>query len=286
VSSPPARPTSTPPGQVPLGQRAGGPLGRLPKGEVRQVIAVGSGKGGVGKSSVTVMIAAELRRQGHEVGILDADVTGPSVPHLLGLGGHLVDRGQGIEPAVTPQGLRNVSSQYLLEEGSTPVIWRGPLVTRLITQFFAGVHWGALDYLLIDMPPGTSDVPLTVFQAIPIDGMVFVTTPQELAGLIVRKAINMARELHVPLLGLVENMKEVRCPHCRTSFSPYGESHARALAEEYDIPYLGGLPIDPRISETGDRGGLANYEDPALTEVVRAMVLSLREAQARTLNVL
>jgi len=167
----------------------------MDKGEVQHVVAVGSGKGGVGKSSVAALLAVELTRRGLHVGILDADITGPSIPKLLGLTGPLFDRGEGIEPAATPSGISVISSQFMVEDEQTPVIWRGPLVTRLITQFFGGVHWGPLDYLLIDMPPGTSDVPLTVFQTIPIDGMVFVLTPQDLAALIVKKAMNMARDL-------------------------------------------------------------------------------------------
>ncbi|EQD42166.1 MRP-family nucleotide-binding protein, partial [mine drainage metagenome] len=166
----------------------------MDKGTIRRVVAVGSGKGGVGKSAATALLAAELRRRGLKVGVLDADVTGPSQPKLFGLSGPLVDRGEGIEPAVSPAGVPVVSSQFLVEDEQTPVIWRGPLVTRLILQFFGGVNWGPLDYLLIDMPPGTSDVPLTVFQSVPLDGMVFVFTPPELSAMIVKKAMNMARD--------------------------------------------------------------------------------------------
>jgi Mrp family chromosome partitioning ATPase len=194
----------------------------MDKGQIVHVIAVGSGKGGVGKSSVTALLAMELQRQGHSVGILDADITGPSIPKLLGMRGPLTDAGEGIEPARSRSGIPVVSSQFMVEDEQAPVIWRGPLVTRLITQFFGGVNWGKLDYLLIDMPPGTSDVPLTVFQTIPVDGMVFVLTPQDLAAMIVKKAMNMARDLHVALLGVVENMSWIVCPHCHETINLFG----------------------------------------------------------------
>lgn len=265
---------------------AGGVLQRLPKGQIQNVIAVGSGKGGVGKSAMTALLACELRRQGKKVGILDADITGPSVPKLLGLGGHLKDRGEGVEPAVTPEGIKAVSSQFLVEDAETPVIWRGPLVTRLITQFFGGVNWGELDFLFLDMPPGTSDVPLTVFQTVPIDGMVFVTTPQELAQLIVKKAVNMARELHVALLGIVENMATVECPHCHEVLRPYGPSRGEELARSYDTPFLGSLPIDARISELGDRGRISEYTSPMVASAAQGFLESLRESRSRTLTVL
>jgi Mrp family chromosome partitioning ATPase len=244
----------------------------MDKGAVKHVVAVGSGKGGVGKSSVTAMLAAELRRRGLSVGILDADITGPSIPKLLGLHGPLSDRGEGIEPAVSRTGMPIVSSQFMVEDEQTPVIWRGPLVTRLITQFFGGVHWGALDYLLIDMPPGTSDVPLTVFQTIPIDGMVFVLTPQDLAALIVKKAMNMARDLHVTLLGVVENMSWIRCPHCGEQISLFGEGHVASVADEYGIPLLARLPLATDISTLADGGRLEEFTSPELSGLADGVV--------------
>ncbi len=264
----------------------GGALQRLPKGDVTTVLAVGSGKGGVGKSSITALLAGELARRGSSVGLLDADITGPSLPKLLGLHGPLSDHGEGIEPARTEGGMKVVSSQFLVEESTTPVIWRGPLVTRLIMQFFGGVNWGTLDYLLLDMPPGTSDVPLTVFQTVPLDGMVFVTTPQELSGLIVKKAMNMARELRIPLLGLVENMGTARCPHCGETFRLYGPSRGPALAQEFDTPFLGELPVDPNLSELADQGRIDTYRSPELTGVTDQLLRSLEEARSRTLTVL
>lgn len=263
-----------------------GLLQRMGKGAIRHVVAVGSGKGGVGKSSVTALLAAELHRRGLAVGILDADVTGPSVPKLFGLTGGLVDRGEGIEPATTPDGLSVVSSQFMVEDEKTPVIWRGPLVTRLILQFFGGVSWGRLDYLLIDMPPGTSDVPLTVFQAIPLDGMVFVFTPQELAALIVRKAMNMARELHVPLLGVVENLSYLDCPHCHTHLEPFGPSVVASVAAEYGVPLLARLPIDPKVSTLGDAGQIGTYSSPEIQALTTAFLSAVETAQAESPTVL
>jgi Mrp family chromosome partitioning ATPase len=261
-------------------------LQRMDKGPIRQIVAVGSGKGGVGKSSTAVLLASELQRRGQKVGILDADITGPSVPKLLGLAGPLADRGEGIEPAHTSLGIPVVSSQFLVEDEQTPVIWRGPLVTRLILQFFGGVNWGPLDYLLIDMPPGTSDVPLTVFQTIPIDGMIFVFTPQDLAALIVKKAMNMARDLHVPLLGVVENLAYLDCPHCHERIELFGPSRVAAIAEEYGIPLLARLPVDPRISVLGDAGQIDTYRSPELTALADALLAQLASRQKDQLTVL
>ena len=258
----------------------------MDKGQVRHVIAVGSGKGGVGKSSVTALLATELQRRGLTVGILDADITGPSIPKLLGLTGPLTDAGEGIEPAKSRTGIPVVSSQFMVEDEQAPVIWRGPLVTRLITQFFGGVHWGALDYLLIDMPPGTSDVPLTVFQTIPIDGMVFVLTPQDLAALIVKKAMNMARDLHVSLLGVVENMSWIVCPHCHEMINLFGPGTVARVAEEYGIPILSRLPLTPSISELGDAGRVDEFRSAELTALAAALVDKVDELTKSAATVL
>ncbi len=252
----------------------------MDKGQIAHVLAIGSGKGGVGKSSTTVLLASELQRSGKRVGILDADITGPSIPKMLGLSGPLVDRGEGIEPATTGSGIPVVSSQFMVEDEKTPVIWRGPLVTRLIIQFFSGVNWGKLDYLLIDMPPGTSDVPLTVFQTIPIDGMVFVLTPQDLAALIVKKAMNMARDLHVPLLGLVENMGFLVCPHCGERIELFGRGRVETIATEYGVPFLGRVPVDPKMSDLADAGNLPAFHTPE-TESLAARLEESIAAQAR-----
>ncbi len=273
----------------PSGGPARGPRGllqRMDKGLLGRIVAVGSGKGGVGKSSVTALLALELRRRGRTVGILDADITGPSIPKLLGVTGPLVDRGEGIEPAVSRSGVPVVSSQFMVEDEQTPVIWRGPLVTRLITQFFGSVHWGRLDYLLIDMPPGTSDVPLTVFQTIPIDGMVFVLTPQDLAALIVTKAMNMARDLHVPLLGVVENMSYVRCPHCGEQIALFGESRVGRVASEYGVPVLARLPVAPVVSELSDAGRLDEHTSPEVEGLGTAFEKAVDDATKGAVTVL
>jgi Mrp family chromosome partitioning ATPase len=258
----------------------------MDKGLIVHVIAVGSGKGGVGKSSVTALLASELRRRGLTVGILDADITGPSIPKLLGLKGPLTDAGEGIEPAVSRAGVPVVSSQFMVEDEQAPVIWRGPLVTRLITQFFGGVHWGKLDYLLIDMPPGTSDVPLTVFQTIPIDGMVFVLTPQDLAVMIVKKAMNMARDLHVSLLGVVENMSWIVCPHCGEKIGLFGAGRVATVAEEYGIPVLSRLPLAPAVSELADHGQLDEFVSPELTALADALLAKVDEITKGSATVL
>jgi Mrp family chromosome partitioning ATPase len=258
----------------------------MDKGGVARVIAIASGKGGVGKSSTTALLASELRRHGLKVGILDADVTGPSQPKMFGVKGPLVDRGEGIEPAVTADGLAMVSSQFMVEDEQTPVIWRGPLVTRLIMQFFGGVNWGKLDYLLVDMPPGTSDVPLTVFQSLPLDGIVFVFTPQELSAMIVKKAMNMARDLHVPLLGVVENMAFFTCPHCGEQSEIFGHSHVAEIAQEYGVPLLARLPIDPKLSPLSDAGKIGSYTSPELTKLTDTLLATIKDAESSQLTVL
>ncbi|MCI4358793.1 MAG: Mrp/NBP35 family ATP-binding protein [Thermoplasmata archaeon] len=279
-------PSAPPGGPQRRGGASGGMMQKMDKGRIAHVVAVGSGKGGVGKSSATALLAIELQRKGLKVGILDADITGPSIPKLFGLSGPLVDRGEGIEPATSSSGIPVVSSQFLVEDEKTPVIWRGPLVTRLIMQFFSGVNWGKLDYLLIDMPPGTSDVPLTVFQTIPVDGMVFVLTPQDLAAMIVKKAMNMARDLHVPLLGLVENMGFLVCPHCHERIELFGTSKVETIATEYGVPLLARLPVEPSVSLLSDQGTLERYSSPETARFAEGLIASVAEHEKRRPTVL
>ena len=227
---------------------------------VRHVIAVVSGKGGVGKSSVSALLAVALRRRGHSVGVLDADITGPSIPKmLLREVPRLMGSPLGILPAETSSGIRVISINLLLEDPNQAVIWRGPLISGAIKQFWGDVVWGDLDYLIVDLPPGTSDASLTVMQALPLNGIVMVTTPQGLAGMVVRKAASMAEQLNIPVLGLVENMSFFRCPGCDEVTELFGPSQAAEVAAEMSVPFLGRLPIDPQIAVLGDRGRLEEY---------------------------
>ena len=216
---------------------------------INKVIAVVSGKGGVGKSMVTASLARLMREQGFSVGILDADITGPSIPKMYGI--HETAKGteEGIFPSEAKDGTKIMSVNLLLEHESDPVIWRGPIIANVVTQFWTDVIWGDLDYLFVDMPPGTGDVPLTVFQSLPIQGIVIVTSPQDLVSMIVKKAYNMAGMMKVPVLGLVENYSYLICPDCGRKISVFGESHIDEAAKELDLPVLGKMPIDAGLSE-------------------------------------
>ncbi len=223
--------------------------------QIKQVYSVMSGKGGVGKSSVTAMLAVELARQGLKVGILDADITGASIPKLFGLpAGGLRGGDMGILPAITPLGIRIVSSNLMLKEEDTTVAWRGPLIAGMIQKFWDDVLWGRLDILLVDLPPGTSDATLTVMQNLPINGVVLVTTPQELSGLVVRKAGHLLERLDIPILGIVENMSFFRCPGCNQDYSIFGESHSSKLAQDFKTKLITQLPINASIAEHCDQG--------------------------------
>jgi len=226
-----------------------------PLSDIRHIVAVVSGKGGVGKSMVTSLLGVGLRRKGYEVGILDADITGPSIPKIFGAEGFKPEIcEEGIFPVQTAGGIKLISINLLIPEADTPVIWRGPLITGTIKQFYTDVIWGKLDFLLIDMPPGTGDVPLTVFQSFPLKGIVIVTTPQDLVSLIVKKAVNMARTMNIPVLGMVENLSYAVCPDCGKEIALFGKSHAEEKAKEMGIPFLGRLPIDPKLAELCDDG--------------------------------
>jgi Mrp family chromosome partitioning ATPase len=221
---------------------------------VKHTIAVVSGKGGVGKSLVTSLLAAELCHQGYAVGILDADITGPSIPKAFGVEEKLGANEHGILPSVSAQGIKIVSTNLVLPEDTTPVLWRGSIISNLVRQFFSEVSWGELDYLLIDMPPGTGDVPLTVYQSIPIEGVVVVTAPQDLVSMIVGKAVNMAAMMQVPVLGLVENMAYFICPDCGGRHEVFGPSRLAEVAKTYGITLTAQLPICPELAEAMDAG--------------------------------
>jgi Mrp family chromosome partitioning ATPase len=215
---------------------------------IKKVIAVVSGKGGVGKSMVTASLARMMREQGFAVGILDADVTGPSVPKMYGIHDKAKGDEAGIFPCEAKDGTKIMSVNLLLENESDPVIWRGPVIAGVVTQFWTDVMWGDLDYLFVDMPPGTGDVPLTVFQSLPVDGVVIVTSPQDLVQMIVKKAYNMAKAMNIPVLGIVENYSYLVCPDCGKKISVFGESHIDQAAEELGIPVLGKMPIDAGLA--------------------------------------
>lgn len=220
--------------------------------DIKHVIGVVSGKGGVGKSMITASLANMMAEQGYNVGILDADITGPSIPKMYGLHGPAGMENECIQPIYTRNGIRVISINLLLENEEAPVIWRGPILANMVKQFWTDVAWGDLDYLFVDMPPGTGDVPLTVFQSIPVEGIVVATSPQDLVRLIVKKALNMADSMHIPVLGLVENYSYVVCPDCGKEFKIFGESGIDALAEELRLPVLGKMPIDTRLAELAD----------------------------------
>ena len=235
---------------------------------IKNTVAVMSGKGGVGKSAVTMLLAVVLRRQGFEVGILDADITGPSVPRGLGVSGPIMVGEAGAIPSKSSTGIKVMSMNLILPVEDDAVIWRGPLISSAVGQFYQECEWGSLDYLLIDLPPGTADVPLTVMQSIPLDGIILVTSPQELSGMIVGKAVSMAEKLDAPITGLVENMSYVTCPSCGERVEPFGASHGEEAARKMGTYFLGRLPLDRTISELADDGRLEEYELPEVEAVI------------------
>jgi Mrp family chromosome partitioning ATPase len=255
---------------------------KLGKTGIQWVLAVISGKGGVGKSSVTGLLASELRRQGFEVGVLDADITGSSITKLFGVAERpYANEARQIVPPRTGTGIKVIGMDLLIDRPTSPIIWRGPLVSSMVRQLYTDVAWQPLHFLLLDLPPGTSDIPLTIFQQIPLDGVIVVTTPQELAIMIVEKAINMARVLGVPVLGLIENMSYLECPHCGERVEAFGPSKAREAALEVGIPFLGSLPIDPAIARLADEGRIEEYESEAFRQVIRQLRLQLPVSKER-----
>ncbi len=227
---------------------------------VKKVIGVVSGKGGVGKSLVTSLLATTLRRRENQVAVLDADITGPSIPKCFGMKQRALSDENGIYPVETKTGIKVMSINLLLEEETSPVVWRGPVIAGAIKQFWTDVIWGNVDYMFVDMPPGTGDAPLTVFQSLPVDGILIVTSPQELVGMIVSKAVEMAKMMNVPVLGLVENMSYVTCPDCGREILVFGESHIDEVAAKYALPVLGKLPMEPKLAAACDRGAIELFE--------------------------
>jgi Mrp family chromosome partitioning ATPase len=248
--------------------RPGAGIDRLGKRELRNIIAIASGKGGVGKSFVTSMLAVQLRRLGYEVGILDADLTGPSIAKIFGLSQRPSKSPSGrITPIQTQTGIRVMSINLVLDDPEMPVIWRGPIVNSVIRQLYWDVDWGSLHYLLVDLPPGTSDAPLTVLQSLPLDGVIVVSSPQQLASLIVTKAVNMAKKMNAELLGLVENMSYLKCPHCGEAINVFGEPQGEKLAKQLGVPFLGSIPVDPAIARLSDQGQIEDYSAPVFQAV-------------------
>ncbi|RDY33041.1 Mrp/NBP35 family ATP-binding protein [Lachnotalea glycerini] len=233
---------------------------------IKNVIGVVSGKGGVGKSFVTAMIAVLMSRKGYKVGILDADITGPSIPKMFGITRKAMGNELGIIPESTANNIKIMSVNLLLDKEDAPVIWRGPILANTVKQFWTEVVWEDLDYLFIDMPPGTGDVPLTVFQSIPLDGIVIVTSPQDLVSMIVKKAYNMAKMMNIPILGLVENMSYVKCPDCGKKINIFGESKLNDISKEIGIDILGRIPIDPVIAQLVDEGDFERFSCDCLME--------------------
>jgi ATP-binding protein involved in chromosome partitioning len=240
--------------------------------KIRHVIAVMSGKGGVGKSLVSGLLAAALRREGHEVGILDADITGPSIPKMFFPdGARLGMSPMGPMPPQSKSGIKVMSINLLLEQEDMAVIWRGPLVSGAIKQFWGDIFWGTLDYLVVDLPPGTSDASLTVMQSLPLSGIVLVSSPQDLAGMVVRKAAYMARQMQAPILGLIENMSYFECPDTGKRYEIFGPSHAKETAEMIDVPLLGRLPLDPEIARLCDAGRVEEYSAEAFVPIAKEL---------------
>lgn len=242
-----------------------------PKASVKKVIAVVSGKGGVGKSTVTSMLAVAMAREGKRVGVLDADITGPSAPTAFGVTECQGATEDGLYPALTRTGIQVMSINLLLDNPGDPVVWRGPVIAGAVKQFWTDVVWEDVDYLFVDMPPGTGDVPLTVFQSLPVDGIVIVTSPQDLVSMIVNKAVRMAGMMNIPVLGFVENYSYLECPDCGKKINVFGKSHLDEIAAEHNLPILARLPIDPSVAEAYDNGMMETVNTSAMAEVIEAV---------------
>ena len=245
--------------------------------DIRRVVAVVSGKGGVGKSLVTSLLAVMAQRRGLRTAILDADVTGPSIPKAFGIHGHAMGTEDGIFPAETSSGIKLMSVNLLLPNETDPVVWRGPIIAGTVKQFWTDVLWGDVDLMLVDCPPGTGDVPLTVFQSIPLDGIVVVASPQELVSMIVEKAVRMAESMNVPILGLIENMSYVVCPDCGRKIEIFGKSHIEEIAARFNLPVLAHLPFTPAIAAAADKGAIELFEGDWLDGAAEKVESLLKE---------
>ena len=245
------------------------------KSHIKKVIGVVSGKGGVGKSMTSAMLAVAMRRMGHSAGILDADITGPSIPKLFDVHGPATGNDDGIYPIKSRTGIDIMSINLLLEDEEAPVVWRGPVIAGAVKQFWQDVIWEDVDFLFVDMPPGTGDVPLTVFQTLPVDGIVIVSSPQELVGMIVGKAVQMAEMMKVPVLGIIENMSYAVCPHCGEHIQVFGDSHVEQTAEKYHLPVLAKMPIDPELAKEADAGMIETYAGDFLDNAAKTVAALL-----------
>jgi len=244
---------------------------------IKKVIGIVSGKGGVGKSLVTSMLAVTMKRRGYNTAILDADVTGPSIPKAFGLKERAKGNEYGLFPIKSKTGINIMSMNFLLENDTNPVIWRGPIIAGTVKQFWTDVMWGDIDFMFIDMPPGTGDVPLTVFQSIAVDGIIVVTSPQELVSMIVAKAVNMAKMMNIPIFGLVENMSYVKCPDCGKEIKLFGDSNIEKIAKEYGMEVLSRLPIDPKLAAGCDKGMIELFDGAWLDNTAALLENSLQE---------
>ena len=238
---------------------------------IKKVIGIVSGKGGVGKSMTCAMMAVSMARQGYGTAVLDADITGPSIPKLFGVHGQAVCDENGIWPAETSKGTKLMSVNLLLDDEESPVVWRGPVIAGAVKQFWTDVIWQDVDYMFVDMPPGTGDVPLTVFQSLPVDGIVIVTSPQDLVSMIVTKAVKMAEMMHIPVLGFVENYSYLQCPDCGKKINVFGKSHIDEIAASFQLPVLAKLPIDPTVAESFDNGLMETVDTADMAGVIEAI---------------
>jgi Mrp family chromosome partitioning ATPase len=257
--------------QQTLHSRAAG-IDKLPKGKIDQIIAVTSGKGGVGKSLVTALLAAELRRHGFSVGILDADLTGASIAKIFGVKDRPIQTPNGLAPPTSRAGIKLVSMNLLMDRDDAALVWRGPMINSAIRQLYSDLEWGELDFLLVDLPPGTSDAPLTVFQSLPLDAVLIVSSPQDLAVTIVAKAINMAKIMNAPILGLIENMSYATCPDCGRRIELFGKSKGQEASDAANIEFLGSIPVNPLISQLCDEGKIEEYKSPEFQAIAQRLI--------------